>query len=128
MSGYNEIQNPSDRYGVIDQRNLQQLCGFSDSAQFVEQHRKRVQEAIATGRFQLENCWTESVAVGNMEFIEETKLKLGISAKGRRIDALPDGLCALREESEPYGADLAPKNKALSAVNAFFWDDSRNIS
>lgn len=28
MSGYNEIQNPPDRYGVIERQALQQLCGL----------------------------------------------------------------------------------------------------
>lgn len=98
MSGYNEIQRQPERYGVIDQQRLQHLCGFTDSEKFVEQYRRWVQEAIVEGRVQRENCWTESIAVGSMEFVEETKIKLGISAKGRRIDEKPDGLCVLREE------------------------------
>jgi putative transposase len=128
MSGYNEIQNPPDRYGVIERLVLQQLCGFSNTAQFVEQHGRWVQEAIAEGRMQRENCWTESIAVGSMEFVEETKIKLGICAKGRRINEKPDGLCVLREDGVPYNADFAPKSEALSAENGFFWDNYHVIT
>jgi len=124
MNGYNEIQSPPERYGVIDQHRLQHLCGFSDSGKFAEQYGRWVQEAIAEGRMQRETCWTESIAVGSKDFVEETKVKQGISAKGRRIDEMPDGLCALRETSVPYNADFDPENGALSAENAFFWDYS----
>ena len=128
MNGYNEIQNSPERYGVIDQLRLQHLCGFSDAGKFVEQYGRWVQEAIAEGRMQRENCWTESIAVGSMEFVEETKIKLGISAKGRRIDEKPDGLCVLREEGVPYNADFDSENEALSAGNAFFWDKYQVIT
>jgi hypothetical protein len=57
---------------------------------------------------------------GSKEFIEETKVKQGISAKGRRIDEKPDGLCVLRETSVPYSAAFDPEIGALRAENAFF--------
>ena len=69
---------------------------------FAEQYGRWVQEAIADGRMQRETCWEESIAVGSKEFVEETKVTQGISAKGRRIDEKPDGLCVLRERSMRY--------------------------
>ena len=124
MSGYNEVQNPPDRYGVIDRQALQQLCGFTDYAKFAAQHSQWVHAAISGGSIQREPCWTESIAVGSQNFLEETKARLGIRAKGRRIQGYPEDLCVLREESVPYIAGFAPQNEALSAENAFFWDDS----
>jgi REP-associated tyrosine transposase len=44
MGGYNEIQNPPERYGVSDWPWLQQLYGFSQLEQFAEQHRLWVHE------------------------------------------------------------------------------------
>jgi REP element-mobilizing transposase RayT len=124
MNGYNEIQNPPDRYGVIDRQTLQQLCGYSDYDQFVGEHSQWVSDAIEGGRLQRERCWTESIAVGSQNFIEETKTRLGIKAKGRRVEGHPEELCVLREESVPYNAVFAPENDALRVENAFFWDDS----
>jgi putative transposase len=110
---------------VIDRQALHQLCGFSDYDQFAEEHRQWVHGVISGGRIQRDPCWTESIAVGSQNFIEATKSRLGFKAKGRRIESRPEELYVLREESVPYSVDFAPENEALSAENAFFWDDSR---
>ncbi len=60
--------------------------------------------------------------IGSKELVEETKVKQGISANGRRIDEKRDGLCVLRERSMRYNADSDPENGALTVKNAFFWD------
>jgi hypothetical protein len=53
-----------------------------------------------------------------------TKNRLGINAKGRRIEEQQDELFVLREESAPYNAVFDTENEALSTQNAFFLDDS----
>ena len=122
MSGYNEIQNPPERYGVIDMSGLRNLCGFPDTGQFSEQHRQWVQEAISNGKSQRDSCWTESIAVGSIGFVEETKARLGIKGIGRRIEEQKTDRCVLREESEPYSAVFDPQNGRLSTENSYFWD------
>lgn len=122
MSGYNEIQNPPERYNVIDMPGLRSLCGFSDPEQFTEQHRRWVPDAMNNGKNQRESCWTESIAVGSASFIEETKNKLGIKAMGRRIEEQDVDQCVLREESAPYNAGFDPQKWFLSSENSFFWD------
>jgi putative transposase len=92
---------------MIDRQTLHRLCGFSDYARFTAQHSRWVHEAITGGSNQRERCWTESIAVGSQKFIEETKARLGIEAKGRRIEGHPDELYVLREESVTYNADFA---------------------
>lgn len=124
MGGYNEVQNPRDRYGVIDRPALQKLCGFTDYAQFTAQYSQWVHSAISGEKFQREPCWTESIAVGSKNFIEETKAKLGIRAKGRRTEGHPDELWALKEEGAFYNAVFGTEYEALSTENAFSWDDS----
>lgn len=47
-------------------------------AQFSEQHRQWVQEAVENGRTQRESCCTDCIAVGSNRFVEETKTKLAI--------------------------------------------------
>ncbi len=101
MSGFNEIQNPPERYGVIDMPALRNYCGFPAHEQFAEQHRQWVQKAISKGKGQRESCWTESIAVGGIGFVEETKSRLGIMGMGRRIEEQEAGRCVLREEFEP---------------------------
>ena len=124
MSGYNEIQNPPERYGVIDRLGLQHLCGFSDPEQFAEQHRQWVHDAIDNGRNQRESCWTKSIAVGSSSFVEETKVKLGIKARGRRIEEQQEDRFVLREEPAPYNGDFHPQKGHLSSENSYYLDTS----
>jgi putative transposase len=124
LSGYNEIQNPPERYGVIDRLGLQQLCGFTDPEQFAEQHRQWVYDAIENGWNQRESCWTESIAIGSSSFVEETKIKLGFKASGRRIEEQQGDRFVLREAPEPYGVDICPQKGYLSSENGYYWDAS----
>ena len=122
MSGFNEIQNPPERYGVIDMSALRNLCGIPDPMNFSEQHRQWVQETISNGNNQRERCWTESIAVGGIGFVEETKFRLGIKGMGKRIEAQKAERCVLKEEFEPYGDVFDPENECLSPNNRYYWD------
>ena len=122
MSGFNEIQNPPERYGVIDMSALRNFCGFPDHGQFAEQHQQWIQEAISNGKCQHESCWTESIAVGGIDFVKETKSRLGIMGMGRRIEEQEAGRCVLREEFEHYSTVFDPENGRLSLNNSYFWD------
>jgi len=123
MNGYREIQNPPDRYGIIDRRSLMEACGYSDYQEFAEQHRSWVEDALKQS-WSREGHWTESIAVGSSSFIEETKLKLGCRARGRSSDERKDGPCFLKEEGECSTTGFAVKSEALSSENALFWGKS----
>ncbi len=58
--------------------SLRSLCGLPDPEHFSEQHRQWVHDAINNGATQRECCWTESIAVGGIHYIEETKAMLVI--------------------------------------------------
>ncbi|MRS01917.1 transposase [bacterium] len=120
--GFNEIQNPPKRYGVIDMPALRSLCGFTDAGQFSGQHRQWVQAAISNGKNQRESCWTESIAVGSIGFVEKIKARLGIKGIGRKVEELETDRCVLREENESYNAVFDPKKERLSPDNSYFWD------
>ena len=128
MNGYNEIQHPPQRYGVIDRGALMRLCGFRDSEIFRTMYREWVQTAIAEATSFREPCWTESIAVGSKDFVVKTQQTLGIHAKWRKVMENPAGMCFLREETVPYSADLEPINEALNLTNGFYWDEKRMIS
>ncbi|BEH10478.1 MULTISPECIES: transposase [Geobacter] len=122
MNGYNEIQNPPDRYAIIDRHSLFDACGFPDYGSFAEQHRKWVEDALKKG-MNREGHWTESIAVGSSAFITDTQRKMGCSVKGRKLEEQVDGASFLREDAEPYHAHFTGKSEVLSPGNAFFWDD-----
>lgn len=76
----------------------------------------------SSGQNQRESWWTESIAVGGIGFVQETKSRLGIMGMGRRIEAQEADRCVLREEFEPYSAVFDPESGRLSPNNRYFWD------
>ena len=102
---------------------LQRLCGFSVAGTCQKQYKHWVEEAVGNGNLQREGCWTESVAVGNRGFIEETKAQLGVKATGRGILEQRDAQFVLREKPAPYNAGFATGRVALSPENTCFSDN-----
>lgn len=64
--------------------------------------------------------WTQSVAVGDEEFVMETKAKLGAKAIGRRGMKNIEGY-ELRESQNPYNRVFDPEKCNLSLKNAHLW-------
>ena len=83
--GYHEIQNPRQRYSLIDYNRLIPLLQMKDIGELQESCRKRVEQNMATENQSRDNKWTESIAVGRKAFIEAVIKRLGIKAKGRKI-------------------------------------------
>jgi putative transposase len=84
-SGYREIQHPRRRNSLIDYAKLMDLIRVSNLDDLRKAHREWVEDRLANGNPFREDLWTESVAVGDDDFIEEVKDRLGARAKGRSI-------------------------------------------
>ncbi len=67
-----------------------------------------------------ETKWTQSIAVGNHNFVQTVKNKLGARAVGRQIENDTDTY-ELRESIEPYG-DFKDKNDVIEMKNMHLWD------
>ena len=65
FSGYNELQNPSQRYSLINQERLMYLVGIKDSDQLRISRRKWVEEVLKKGSSIRKSEWTESIAIGS---------------------------------------------------------------
>ncbi|MCP4623040.1 MAG: hypothetical protein GY850_05860 [bacterium] len=63
--GYREIQNPKQRYTLIDRPKLTALLGIKDNDQLTEYHRKWVEDVLKNGTNQRDGKWTQSIAVGD---------------------------------------------------------------
>lgn len=117
LCGYREIQHPPARYTAIDQSALLELFGLSDMAGLQQTCREWVDEALRAVRPRREPAWTESLAVGGPEFIEEIKDRLGRRAVHRQA-IHRDGAVTLREPVPSYGTDFAHKMACLIGDNA----------
>lgn len=126
-SGYNEIQNPPERYVLINQKALVNIYGMANIEQLRNDHKNRVEEAVNNGNAKREPAWSESIAVGNKEFVEQTKEKLGFRAQGRGIIVSEDN-CMLREPRIPYNAIFDPKKASLNLKNTYFWNETDDIA
>lgn len=73
-----------------------------------------------------EDQWTETIAVGGMEFINEIRDDLGSRALGRSV-VLDGEQHQLREVQQPYMPHFDPEKVHLRPNNAFGWDNYSDI-
>ena len=78
---------------------------------------------MKNGSNQREAKWTESIAVGDKEFVMETKAKLGAKAIGRRAVENIEGY-ELKEAQSPYNPVYGPKKYGLRLKNNSIWQVS----
>jgi putative transposase len=121
--GYNEIQNPRQRYSIIDHESLMELFDITSMDELKKIYRGFVEETLKKQGRERDRRWTESIAVGSEAFVRDTKERLGIKAVGREVMG-GDGSFELRELEVPYEVNFTPENGGLSQENAFFWDES----
>ena len=104
QSGYNEIQRPRQRYGIIDFKSLMALLQVENIVDLKEAHREWIEAVLKKSKVFRESKWTQSIAVGDKPFLKQVKDRLGIRAKGRKIDGSEDDAYQLREGQTNYGA------------------------
>jgi REP element-mobilizing transposase RayT len=124
FGGYNEIQNPKQRYSLINRQRLAALLGIKYIDQLSEYHRSWVEEILKSELNQRDAKWTESIAVGDKEFVMETKAKLGAKAIGRRGVKNIEGY-ELRERQSPYNRVFDPEKSNLRLKNEHIWQVSQ---
>jgi len=120
-SGYNEIQNPRQRYSLTDYGSLMDLLGIKSMEELKGSRREWVEESLARGGGLRESRWTESIAVGGKAFVERIKAGLGAKAIGREV-LEGDGVYELREQDISYKGNLGGENSGLRLENTYFWD------
>ncbi|MCF8057535.1 MAG: transposase [Desulfocapsa sp.] len=117
FGGYNEIQNPRRKCAVIAYEKLAELSGFSNYGNFRESHYELVYELLGEN-ISRQKWWSESIAVGSESFVEAIKQRLGLRAKGRKINEINEGF-QLREDIETYITDFDGKNRDIGWQNTY---------
>ena len=100
-AGYNEIQSLPERYRCIDVPALAALLGFVDADSLRDGLREWVGQALAKGCLKRQPEWTQSIAVGQREYLDVIGRELKVSHPGRMIEGQEDTLF-LREEPNAY--------------------------
>ncbi|MCP3925165.1 MAG: transposase, partial [Desulfobacterales bacterium] len=117
--GYNEIQNPKQRYSLIDRRKLAELLGVESREQLITYHRNWAEKLLKDGSNIRDSKWTESIAVGNKEFVLKTQEDLGAKAIGRNVFQ-NNGIYELRESQTPYIPVFDPEKCTLIGIGTFY--------
>ncbi len=119
--GYREIQNPPERYRIIDTSVLMKYCDVATLETLQNQHRNWVEDELLSDSSRMEDRWTQSIAVGSESFIDQAYKALGIKGKHRNI--IEDGNCCfIKESTIPYNAHIATKIDLLRVGNTIKWD------
>ena len=86
-------------------------------------HAMWVENTLQKGPTCRNPLWTESIVVGDEEFILSTKEKLGGKAIGRKPIASNSGF-ELKEPLAPYNSFFTAEKEVLSFTNSYIWDFS----
>ena len=99
------------------------MLGIKDNDQLSEYHRNWVEEVLKNGSNQRDANWKETIAVGDKEFVMETKAKLGAKAIGRRELENNEGY-ELKEPQSPYNRVFGLEKCNLRLKNEHIWNVS----
>ena len=121
FSGYREIQKPRRKCALIAYERLHKLSGFDSYDQFTDAHRRWVGSFLENVDSIRDDKWAQSIAVGTQGFVENTKQKLGMRAKGRKVVEAGEAN-QLRERQVSYPSNFDPKNDDIDTENTYFWD------
>ena len=95
-----------------------ELLGISDSNELSLSHRSWVEDALKTGERNREEKWSESIAVGNLSFVEQIKTELGSRGFGRNIISRAESH-ELRESQLSYEGHLGGEKRPQAMKTAF---------
>jgi len=122
-SGYQEIQNPLDRYSVIDYLALMELLGINNLTQLQSEHQGWVEAELKKDSAVRRPLWSESLAVGSQAYVQGVKKELGVSAKARQFET-HEGLYRVKEPRGSLTCDFDAQNSDLSNYTRLILDKS----
>lgn len=121
--GYHEIQGTRRRNTIIDLKALAEVLEIGSVEALRSAHQEWIAEALSDQVQKREECWSQSLAVGNAEFVRQTRSALGHQGRYRkRFEG--DGMSVLREAEESYGLVFGGENEPIRAENVLFLDVS----
>ena len=97
-SGYHETKHPRRRGGRIDHESLCRVLNFDSQKEMLLTREKWIDDQLVEGNLQREAFWSDSVAVGNLDFALKMKRALAFSNPSRR--ARPESGCYVVREPE----------------------------
>lgn len=104
-SGYHEARHPRQRGSRIDLESACRLLNFKSPKELLVARESWIDDQMCYGSLERVGMWTDSVAVGNLEYALKMKRALGFSNPGRRAQPEKAGSFAVREQIPSYRAE-----------------------
>jgi putative transposase len=111
--GYTETMSSRQRYLLINRPKLMDILNIEREEVLKSAYEEWIKEALNVKMAGRESKWTESVAVGEKDFVERIKNKLGARAGSRKAET-EDGDFVLREKGAYYRGIFAREKGTLS--------------
>jgi putative transposase len=108
--GYLELIGEKIRYRLLDLPLLLSLLGQPDLESFRKEYRDRIERAIAERRLNRERRWTESIAVGGKQYVQNIAAAIRFNRLKPCIERSDDGSWTIWECAATYRA-LNSKNR-----------------
>lgn len=119
LCGYHEIQNPPERYRIIDSKANLDYFSIGDERKFQHAHRSWVEEELKSNQLQRNRLWSEAIAIGNEGFIEDVHHQLkNKTIVGKAVTC--GSMTVLKEPHSPYNTLFGSKKVALSHKNTYY--------
>jgi hypothetical protein len=112
------LQNPKQRYGIVDYERLIELLRMKKLAGVQESCNGRVEEALCREEQCCQAKWTESIAVGSEQYVGAIKREPGVRATGRTVTE--EG--GMRESETTYGSHYDAEKRSVRPCNTFLWN------
>ena len=84
------------------------LLHIDSQQRLKEFYKKWIESALVSKGIKRESRWTESIAVGNKDFVEAIKTRLGIKVNYREIKEA-NGTFVLQNQRNPYRSNFPTK-------------------
>lgn len=115
--GYQDMIGCQQRYRLIDKDILVKLFNLNNKEELKIVYDEWINSRLNEGHLKRESQWTESLAVGGKDFVDNIKDRLGIKASHRNV-IKGERAFQLRNSRYPYNNDYGwKKNDLCNKIN-----------
>jgi putative transposase len=86
--GFYELMKNRKRYRLIDVKILMEFLGIDDINYLKRSYSEWIESSLVSRKTKRDDQWTESIAVGNEDFVKSIKKRLGHKALHRGIQKI----------------------------------------
>lgn len=116
--GYYELFK-SNQNGIIDRKCLLKSTGLTDWEEYKRYYTNQMEIALQGSLLKKDESWSKSIAIGDEQFINVIKQKLGIKVKKRPVlnSDISETTTILKEPLNTYGAEYSH----IDQDNSYCW-------